>query len=175
MFLAHLPAGYLLTRGLLTLPGARALPDISRQRLLATGLIASVLPDFDMFYFYLFSSQQINHRAFPSHWPLVWLALFAIAALLLACKRARIGHWFNFFLLANVQLHFVLDTIVGSIRWLEPFDHTRFTWMHLPRTSGVWFWKSAGNIYALLELAIILAAVWLAWQTITQHRLQKEN
>lgn len=173
MFLAHLPAGYLLTQGLLALPGARALPDTSRQQLLATGLIASILPDFDMFYFYLFSSQQINHRAFPSHWPLAWLTLSAIAALL-ACKRVRSGHWFNIFLLANVQLHFVLDTIVGSIRWLAPFDHTRFTWMHLPRTSGIWFWKSAGNTYALLELAIILAATWLAWKTLTQHRLQKE-
>lgn len=170
MFLAHLPAGYLLSRALLTLPGAERLPQASRCRLLATGLIASILPDLDILYMFLFNDYSLNHRALPSHWPPLWLALFLITALLLHGLRRREWQWHNLFLLANVQLHFVLDTVAGPIRWLAPFDHTRFAWMHVPRQSGWWVWSYVSHVSALIEVLVIAAAAWLAWRTVALHR-----
>jgi len=170
MFLAHLPAGYLLSRALLSLPDTQRLPQASRCRLLACGLIASILPDLDLLYLYCFSEHGFNHRAFPTHWPLLWLALFLSVALLFYGLRQREWQWHNLFLLANVQLHFVLDTIAGPIRWLAPFDQTRFAWMHVPRQPGWWVWSYVSHVSALIEVLIIAAASWLAWRTVTQHR-----
>ena len=170
MFLAHLPAGYLLARGLLALPGASSLPLTQQRRLLITGLIASVLPDFDYLYFELATNHSISHRAFPSHWPPSWLLIFFLVAVLACVLRQREWHGCNLFLLAGVQLHFMLDTIAGPIRWLAPFDHTRFTLFHVPRQPGWWVWSYANHFSGWLEVAIIATALWLAWHTCRQHR-----
>ncbi len=169
MFLAHLPAGYLLSRGLLALPGAARLPLTQQRQLLATGLFASILPDLDALYFYLGTDHSISHRAFPSHWPALWLALFLFAALLAYSLRQRGWLPYNLFVFANVQLHFVLDTVAGPIRWLAPFDHTHFVWMHVPRQPGWWVWSYFTHVSMLFEILIIAAAAWLAWHTARQH------
>ena len=56
MFVAHIPAGYLLTRYL-----SRGHAD--RKALILTGLVASVLPDTDLLWFYLVDNRQTAHHA----------------------------------------------------------------------------------------------------------------
>lgn len=71
MLIGHLPAGYLASTVALDRLGAdRPL----RTRLLAVGLFASVAPDIDLLYFHGVDSSA-HHHAFPTHWPVVWLAL----------------------------------------------------------------------------------------------------
>lgn len=169
MFLAHLPASYLLSCSLLALPAAADLPHDQKRRLLITGTLAGILPDLDVLYFYLLSNQHIGHRAFPSHWPQLWLLMCILVAVATTMLRNREWFWHNWFLLSGVQLHFLLDTIAGPIRWLAPFNHTRFTLFHVPRQPGWWVWSYVVHFSAWLEVILIVAAAWLAWHT---HRRQ---
>lgn len=172
MFIAHLPAGYLLSRGLLALPPFARLPIAQQRRLLVAGLFASILPDLDLFYLYLFAPHGQGHRGYPSHWPLLWLALSLIVALAAEACRRRDWHGFNLFVLANVQLHLLLDTVAGPVRWLAPFDHTRFVWMIVPRQPGWWVWSYVVHVSMFFEILIVVAAAWLASQTARQHSIR---
>jgi len=72
MFIAHLPAGYLLSRSLLAcLPLEQRVP-LARRKLLAAGLIGSVLPDIDLIYFYLLADRLVGHHVY-------WTMLLEIA------------------------------------------------------------------------------------------------
>ena len=57
MLIAHLPAGYLLT----TAMQARA--RVWSRSVMATGLVAGVLPDVDLLWFYLVGDRQVVHHA----------------------------------------------------------------------------------------------------------------
>jgi inner membrane protein len=72
MFVAHIPAGYLLSRYL-----SRGHPD--RKALILTGVVASVLPDTDLLWFYLVDNRQRVHHSYVFHWPLFWVACAACA------------------------------------------------------------------------------------------------
>ena len=54
MLIAHLPAGYLDTRFLLDRAKAQV-SAVDHQRYLRVGMIASILPDCDVIYYYLSS------------------------------------------------------------------------------------------------------------------------
>lgn len=77
MFIAHLPAGYLLSR-----PFARRNPSQARA-IFGIGLLCSVLPDFDLAYFYLIDQRRTPHHDYWVHTPVFWLVLAAAIALLL--------------------------------------------------------------------------------------------
>lgn len=63
MLTAHLPAGYCLSRVTGTsLPGA-----------LPVMLLFSVLPDFDLLWFYLVDNRSIHHHRYWVHIPAFWL------------------------------------------------------------------------------------------------------
>ncbi|WEJ09073.1 hypothetical protein [Sinorhizobium prairiense] len=83
MFIAHLPAGYILTHCI-----ARKNETI-RSRALAVGLIFSVLPDLDLLYFFLGDGRRTPHHDYWTHLPIFWLGVAALtaAALILAGKR----------------------------------------------------------------------------------------
>ena len=73
MLIAHLPAGYLVTKALI-----RVLPSdnsIDTKHLLVFGLAFSVIPDLDLFYFYFVDSSAHHHKLFP-HLPIFWLCVF---------------------------------------------------------------------------------------------------
>jgi inner membrane protein len=78
MFIAHLPAGYVLTRRLIDRAPAG---DALSRRLLALGLWASVLPNLDLLYFYLIDNRQTLHHLYWPHVPVSWLAPAALSLL----------------------------------------------------------------------------------------------
>jgi len=90
MFIGHLPAGYLATMLLLHRADA---PAAARRRLLTVGLIASVLPDLDLLWFFTVGQRRQVHHAYLPHLPLACAAFFAAAALLLWIARARRESW----------------------------------------------------------------------------------
>lgn len=75
MFIGHLPAGYCLTTTLLKCFGCK--DDSVYRRYLWIGLIASVLPDVDMIYFYWIDHRQHVHHAY-------WTFIFEIMIVLMA-------------------------------------------------------------------------------------------
>ncbi len=150
MFIAHIPAGYLLTRWL-------------RRRLNTTsylwlGIFASVFPDLDLLYFYFFDNRQTLHHHYWTHLPIFWLSLwlvFTIGALAFKCRKFLA---FSTIFFANIILHLVLDTFVGGINWLYPFlDKDVFLFV-VPATRDFWVWSFVFHWTFLVEIVIVLWA-----------------
>ena len=156
MFIAHLPAGYLLARWL-----SRDQPH--RKALIATGLVASVLPDTDLLWFYLVDQRQTVHHSYVFHWPLFWVACAACA-----WAVARIMNWTRLYpfirvALACLLLHMVLDSVAAEILWLQPFAGYEVNLVKVPARYDWWVWSFVLHWTFLLELAIVLAAAITLW------------
>ncbi len=81
MFIAHLPAGYLLAKTIrLRTPG--------RKAVMTAALLGAIAPDLDLFYFYTLDGRQHHHHSYWTHYPSVWFAL-----MLLAWGARRIKPW----------------------------------------------------------------------------------
>ncbi|MEZ2131614.1 MULTISPECIES: metal-dependent hydrolase [unclassified Sinorhizobium] len=153
MFIAHLPAGYLLTSRLVRKHPTRG------SALLAVGLVCSVLPDIDLVHFYLIDHRRHVHHDYLTHTPFFWLAVAALLALgsVLAGKRQwLVLVWAG---LLNVLLHLVLDTVAADIRWLFPFSDMRMNLVHVPALHQPWFLNFILHWTFLCELAIIIVAI----------------
>lgn len=162
MFIAHLPAGYLATRLILDREPVPAPPC---RRLLALGMIAGVLPDLDLLWFYFVSDRRQVHHAYLPHLPLTWIALFAAAALVLWIRRASRTAWLAMLIFsANILLHQVLDTTAGGIRWLWPFSNAEFAMSHVRARYDPWYLNFVLHWTFILEVAILAAAIGYAWR-----------
>ena len=152
MLIAHLPSGYLL--------GAvsQRLAKTKTRTLMAAALFGSVAPDFDMLYFYLFDGRRTHHHTYFTHWPLFWLAIFAV--LLLASRRSPkvqvpVAAAFS----AGTMLHMVLDSIAAPMHWLMPFDDHMIELVTIPAAYANWIWSFVLHWTFVLEIAICLSAL----------------
>jgi inner membrane protein len=156
VFIAHLPAGYLATRLILE---RQPVPEPLRRRLLVLGMAAGVLPDLDLLWFYFVDHRRQVHHAYLPHLPLAWIALFAIAALVLWMGRASRMTWLGILVFpAKILLHLVLDT-AGGIRWLWPFSDAEFAMSHVEARYRPWYLNFVLHWTFALELAILGAAL----------------
>ena len=169
MFIAHLPAGYLLTQALL---GHRPEEKGGREkvceertrrtrRLLAVGLFFSVAPDLDLFWFYLGSDRLAPHHQYVTHWPLFWLALAAGAGVLTLVLKKPAWRAYLFVALANVMLHLVLDSVAAEIYWLAPFSSWHLNLAAVPAVHSWWVWNFVLHWTFALEICLCLAALLL--------------
>ena len=152
MLIAHLPAGYLL--------GSAARRRSAAPGIMTAALIGSVLPDFDMVYFFV-TGGRVHHHDFISHWPLFWLALAAMV--LPAIGRVAPGRLVMmavFF--AAVMLHMVMDTVAAPMLWLAPFDWSKFELTTVPATYSNWVVSFMLHWTFGLELLICAAALAVA-------------
>lgn len=155
MFIAHLPAGYLLTRRIV---GTR---QGLRRAAFATGLTFSVLPDFDLLYFYLIDGRRTLHHDYWTHTPLFWLAVAATMALALRLAGKRQYLILVWVALANVLLHLLLDSIAADIRWFHPVLETRFNLVEIPARFQPWYLNFILHWTFAAEVAICAAAAWI--------------
>jgi len=160
MFIAHLPASYLLTEKMLQLPGM-AFDIHFRRPLMLAGLVAGVAPDFDLLYFFLVDHQKHLHHGYWTHLPFFWTMLFV--ALLAVCALLRSRRLFNLSLIvyANIMLHIALDTVVGKIEWLWPLSDHAFYLFDVPARFSPWVLNFILHWTFALELAICGMALWV--------------
>jgi len=158
MFIGHLPAGYLLTKALTR--GPLPLP----KGLMAMGLVASVLPDLDLIWFYLVDARQTVHHAYLFHMPLFWVALAAGIWGLGRLLRWRHAGLFAAVALANLLLHMGLDTIAGGIGWLRPFSEVETTLVQVPARYHWWVWNFVLHWSFALEILVVAAAGMVFWR-----------
>lgn len=157
MFIAHLPAGWVATAALLR--GHDVGPS-ARRRLFALGLLASVLPDFDLAWFYWVDDQQHVHHAYVTHKPAAWLLALAAVAMALWIRRASRTAWLALSVFgANVMLHLVLDTTAGGIRWLWPATETEFAIAQPTARYEPWYMNFVLHWTFALEMMIVAAGV----------------
>ncbi len=150
MFIAHLPAGYLLTRFLQR--------KLKTTKYLWIGLLASILPDFDLPYFYLIDHRQTLHHEYWIHLPIFWLSVSFLAVLIFFFTKNRRFLLISTIFLANIFLHLILDTFVAGILWLYPFSHVSLRLFTVPARYPFWGENFAFHWTFLVEIAIILWA-----------------
>lgn len=161
MFIAHVPAGYLL--------GRFGIPSVLRENRAVWGtlLFFSAAPDLDLVWFYTAGARRVAHHAYISHWPLFWTALAAGALLVsaLASVLGRKPRWRPLVAAAyaGVMLHCALDSLAAEIYWLAPFSPWSLNLVHVPARYGWWVWNFILHWTFFAELAICLAAfcLWL--------------
>jgi inner membrane protein len=159
MFIAHLPAGFLATRGLRPV---QALPDKLWTKLLAFGLACSVLPDADLAWFYLVDQRPTEHHAYLTHWPLFWVAVALVAVVLPWGRRRAVAQAFIATGLTCLLLHMALDSFAATIYWLRPFSDLHLNVVTVPARFDWWVWNFIFHWTFAFEIAICLAAAVVA-------------
>ncbi len=155
MFIAHLPAGFLASHCIVH---TQRLTGPAANRVFALGMLGSVLPDFDMFYFYTLGGQEHSHHSYWTHIPSFWLACGVLALMVVTLRgqhEARLG--ISAFL-AGIATHLLLDTPWGGIRWFYPFDAQYVRFITVPARYEWWIANFIGHWTFLVELAIVAAA-----------------
>ncbi len=158
MFLGHLPAGYLSTTWLLR---KREMPKREQIILMCFGMLGSVAPDLDLFYFYFVDHRQHWHHKYFSHWPSFWLCIMMLSALIGWMTRERMWTYGGALLSINALGHLVLDTHVGHIRWFEPFSEQ---WVYFFDVPSLYHPKILNLVFHwtfVFEIALVSAALYV--------------
>lgn len=134
MLIGHPPTGNLASTAVLDRLGVG---NRLRQSLLVTGLVASVAPDLDLLYFYGVD-HSVHHHSFPTHWPLLWLAVAASVLFVAAIRRSRVLALGSGFVGVGALLHLALDSVAGSVRWLAPWSDLETTLIGVPAQYSSW-------------------------------------
>ncbi len=160
MIIGHLPAGYVTGRLLLRRVCAQG---VSVSRLMLASLAGAIAPDIDMIYFYLVDHRQHHHHSYFTHFPVLWLTALAASCAWWCTGRGRPWAMLaGIFSLAGL-LHMMLDSVVGDIAWLAPFDMARHSLFYVPAIYKIWWFNFILHWSFLLELALTAVAV-LLWQ-----------
>jgi len=156
MFIAHMPAGFLLARRFLKTE--RVKPNYIK--FLFVGLIASIAPDFDLAYFYLIDDRQHAHHSYWTHIPVYWVAIYALLVYPVYRLFDRLGvKLLSLFLICGL-LHMSLDSIASGIKWLYPFNTDYHGIWRIPSVYGWWVANYLFHWTFILELLICsLAAI----------------
>ena len=155
MFIAHLPAGFLLARSLLK--SERDEPNYIKY--LLVGLLVSIAPDFDLAYFHLIDNRQHPHHSYWTHIPIYWIAIYCLLSYpVYKYPGKRSLKLLSVFLLCGL-LHMALDSVASGIKWLYPFDQSYFGIWRIPAVHDWWVANYLFHWTFLLELVITISAV----------------
>ena len=166
MFIAHLPAGYILSKLVIQRDA------VYKRSLVGVALVCSILPDTDLAYFYLVDQRRHEHHDYITHTPFFWLAIASVLALGLVMFRKR--EWLIFVLigLLSILLHLGLDSVAADIRWLFPFSNRGFNLVQVPALYQPWYLNFVFHWTSLIELAICVFAMVLLARNRLQERLR---
>ena len=167
MFIGHLSAGYLCTTLLMK---DRKIPSAQRNIFLVLGLLGSIAPDLDMFYFYLVDHRQHWHHTYFTHWPSFWLSVIASSLIVGHAVRNRMLALGGSVLGANGLLHLVLDTHVGRIHWLEPFSNQWVYFFDVPARYHPKILNFLFHWTFVFEIALVVSAIYVFTQN---RRMEK--
>lgn len=157
MFIAHAPVGYLIGTRLSGPLGRWAGP---LPALVPVSVAGALAPDLDLLLW--LADRSVHHHAWPTHWPLAWAALACGIAPMLRWPALRARAVLALAFAGNGLLHQVLDTLVGDIRWLAPFDQRALALFVVQRIHEPWWLNFLLHPSFLVELGLT-AAAGLAW------------
>jgi len=164
MFIAHLPSGYIAVK--LIAKKIKLPPAISQKWLYFWGLLGSIAPDLDMFYFYFIDLRQHNHHSYWSHYPVLWFSLLFLACLtyrLCTSSRYKTQIIYAILFCFTGCIHLLLDSIAGGIWWLAPFVNKSYALVSLHPRFEPWWLNFILSWVFLIELAIIAWAA-ILWK-----------
>jgi inner membrane protein len=172
MFIAHLPAAYLLNKLCFKIRWVD--PATLGRFAQGIGCLGGILPDFDLLYFYLIDERAHRHHTYFTHFPLFWLTL--LLGFVYWRRRASKTSppssgkpWLvtlangGVLITSNALLHMVLDTMAGGIQWLSPFIATGFSFVQITPHYPIWWLNYLLHWTFWLEVAIcgLALSVWI--------------
>jgi inner membrane protein len=168
MFLAHMPAGYMVSKLLLS----QFRFDSSKTKwLLILGLLGSVFPDLDMLYFYLIDNRQHGHHSYWTHIPIYWVGLLGFSYLIAAFLKSRFLVAAATVFIGCILLHLSLDSFAGGgIKWLHPVNNSYIHIFTVPPRHSYWIWNYYLHWTALVELTIISCALFTFYKNTRKSR-----
>ena len=150
MLIAHMPAGYIVSK--IANKKTSSLYTIC-------GLIFSVWPDLDLFYYYFFDKTGTFHHTYFTHLPFVAVISFLIMFSLTFIKGLKKHCPYYWLFYINWGVHLVCDTFTGGIAWLYPFNDMLFTIINIPPISPNWVISFIFHWSFTIEIAIVIWAV----------------
>lgn len=157
MFIAHLPAGYLLSKGMAAMNHLRHLNPQAKSKLVVAGMIGAIFPDIDLLYFYLIDHRQHGHHSYWTHLPVFW-AIALLVWIALFWQRSRAWAWLGIVFGLSALGHMVLDSAAGGIRWLYPVSMEYFRLAHVHAGRSWWVMNFVLHWTFLLEVVIVTSA-----------------
>lgn len=158
MFIGHLPAGYLITCRCIQ---RLSLSERATRAFMLAGLTGAIAPDFDLIWCYLVDHGQRHHHLYPTHWPLIWFAALLLLLLWAGYAKNKRPALLCVVFCINGIAHLLLDTLVGDIGWLMPFDSRLFALAHVPARYHPWWLNFFLHWSFMLEMALVVAAIGL--------------
>lgn len=167
MIIAHLPAGYVISK----LLARHAEPfGVPAKAFVWAGVLGALAPDLDMFYFHLVDHRQHHHHTYLTHYPVVWLVLLAVSLTWLFMARTKSHAACAAIFSLNGFAHMFFDTIVGDIWWLAPWGKEAFAFFTVPALYKPWWLNFLLHWSFAVELAILAWAVYL-WRKSCHSKL----
>lgn len=170
MFISHIPAGYIIANYYQSRTQT-SLPKKVIPFTFAAILLGSILPDFDLIYFYLFDGQQHHHRTYFPHLPSFWLAALLPPLTLSIIFKKRGTAFIIVGFTLGILSHLILDSIAGGVAWLHPFSDQLHYLIKVPRLHGWWVWSFFLHWTFSLELGLFLGAavLFVKKRTVSRH------
>lgn len=156
MMIAHAPAGYLLSRWMFS---RACLPERGRWLFMTAGIAGALAPDMDLLWFHFVDNGSVHHHAYFTHYPLLWVAVFLAGMIYLMVRRERRNSMLVIVFAANAFLHMILDSVVGDIRWMEPFSEAAFSLFMVTDRYDPWWLNFIVHPSFLLEVGIAAVAI----------------
>lgn len=152
MFIAHLPAGYLLAQTIRS-------SALRRKAVMAAALLGAIAPDLDLLYFYTLDAREHYHHSYWTHYPAVWLALTLGAWSMSRVTRWSAGGIWLLIFSTSGFVHILLDCIAGDIPLFAPWSLRFYALATVPAQLHPWWLNFLLHWSFLLELLITAAAV----------------
>ena len=155
MFVAHLPAGYLVSRCLI-----RSGQKTHLKWTLAAGMLGAIFPDIDLLYLYLLDATPQPHHTYWTHLPIACLGIGLLTWIAARHRSAAFRQTLAAFLLGWLS-HLLLDSITGDIWWLYPLIDQPYSLAHVHALHQPWWMNFMLHWSMALEVAIIAFAIWV--------------
>lgn len=149
MLTAHAPAGYIVAKLLYKLKPHQ----LSTRKWAILGAISGLVPDFDMFWFYLVDHGTVHHHRYFTHYPITWLAMLFFSLLTQSYKKNTFTAILLLFAVNGV-VHIFLDSIVGDIWLFMPWYDKAYSMFTIPAQYHWWVWNFILHWSFIFELLI---------------------
>lgn len=169
VIVGHLPAGYIVSKLLFR----RLSPAFaSYPAFMCAGLLGAVAPDVDLIWFYLVDHGRHHHHTYFTHYPILWLSMLIVSFVWYGEteRRGPAALWCIFSL--NGFIHMFLDSVVGDIWWFAPFVDRSYALATVAAVYKPWWLNFLLHWSMLLEVAVVLWALYLWRHPPTLRHLQ---
>lgn len=121
MIFSHAPLGFITTY----IASKKHKEKLSKKQtfwIFLLGIIFSIFPDFDLFYYYFISASE-THRALVTHTPFLYILISLSIFLVGVALKNKFYKFLSLIILLSSFSHLILDSLGSGIAWLYPFNN----------------------------------------------------